>query len=300
MGNGNTNPRDSFVRELLGNDATSAPRRKTWGEKVAESDARKAAAVTKAIVQSAPKAEIDPYTHDTAFVVVPREVMNRLMDKAGVTKTEIEARIEEEVKNMTDLELVKYTCAKASEGAPIWPLLSFLARIGRKVEAFQQAQVQFRGEARRNKAKAACVHWADKLVVPVVMLLGSGDFQKPEEIAFDLIEQAKKENRPGFVKQMLADFTSVRLVPVASLHPVVATNAELGDRKVDVLPPEADEDTDDLPTAEKAAVVPVLSKNERIEAKAIKLAKDKGTDYKTAVSAVRSYYRNEARRLLGL
>ncbi len=54
------------------------------------------------------------------------------------------------------------------------------------------------------------------------------------------------------------------------------------------------------PTMDKAVIVSVPSKDERIAAKAAELAKAKGHDYATAVSAIRSHYRNEARRLLKL
>ena len=45
------------------------------------------------------------------------------------------------------------------------------------------------------------------------------------------------------------------------------------------------------PTADKAVIISTPSKDERIEAKAIELAKAAGKNYATAVSAIRGYYR---------
>lgn len=202
---------------------------------------------------------VDPYTRDTAFVVVPVETMNRLCVHAGVSRADVEAEMELALAQMTTRARVKYITAKAAERAPIWVLISMVARCGDKVLAFRLAQDQFRAEAETNKAKATCVFWADTLGVPVVQLLESGDFEKPTEVAYRLTEKAKSKR---VLEQMLRDFAATSLVPVAPLHSVVTTDAQLGTSPVTALPPSADDVAAESPKA-KAVTEPKKTKAPR-------------------------------------
>lgn len=187
----------------------------------------------------------DPRTHDTAHVVVPRQVMNRLADKADVTRADVEVRVEEELAKMSVRSRIRFACAKAMEKAPIWVQISAVWRSGEHAQARDLALDQFHEEATTHTGKAACVKWARRLREDVVQPLESGDFQKPDEIAYHLLKLATERGRS--TKEMKAEFLACRLNPTPATHDIVRE-----DVVVDGLPPSADDYVD--PPAPKAAV----------------------------------------------
>lgn len=175
---------------------------------------------------------VDPRSHDTAHVVVPKQVMNRIADKAGVSRADVEVRIEEERIAMNVRARVRFACARITEKAPVWVLISMVWRSGERTLARELALAQFNEEALTHTGKATCVKWARKLRVDVVQPLESGDFQKADEIAYHLLQLASKRGRN--TKEMEAEFAACRLNPTPATHDIVPEEEE-------DLPPMADD-----------------------------------------------------------
>lgn len=180
---------------------------------------------------------VDPRTHDTNHVVLPVGVMLRLQEGMGITKADILLRADEEREKMSPRARIRYACARITEKAPIWVLISMVWRSGERELAVELADAQFREEAKSNKVKAACVAWADLLGLKVVQPLECGDFEKPAEIAYRLIDSARAKN-PKRHEEMVSDFAAL-LTPVQAAFPVVVI--EWTREVEEELPPMADE-----------------------------------------------------------
>lgn len=245
MGNGD-GPMHPLLRDLgIGNKKD---------EGLAAELARRAAA--KKAKGQQPRRVIDPRTLDTASMNIPIVVLNTMLEMLKLNPDWLDARIAEAYDKMDELERTKFECLVEGESAASWLLISLVARKGNRVRAFQIAQRRFRAESflKNGDAKAACVHWADTLGIPAVMLLESGDFEKPGEVAYRLMQVAKAKAQKS-VRQMGKDFDKVRLVPVAPLHAVVTTDAQLGTSPVTALPPRADDAPAPSAEAPKAKAV---------------------------------------------